>query len=82
MVCLQEIKCEAAQFPAEVFEELGFQCAVVGQKSYNGVALLSRLGLEPRHLREERLHAGRTHLPDVLRRHLRNRHRDLGAPAG
>lgn len=46
VICLQEIKCEAAQFPAEVFEELGFQCAVVGQKSYNGVALLSRLGLD------------------------------------
>lgn len=46
VICLQEIKCEAAQFPADVFEELGFQCAAVGQKTYNGVALLSGLGLE------------------------------------
>ena len=45
VICLQEIKCEAAQFPSEVFEELGYECAVVGQKSYNGVALLSRLGM-------------------------------------
>lgn len=46
VICLQEIKCEAAQFPSDVFEELGYECAVVGQKSYNGVALLSRLGME------------------------------------
>lgn len=46
VLCLQEIKCEASAFPVEAFEELGFQCAVVGQKSYNGVALLSKLGME------------------------------------
>ena len=28
------------------FEDLGYQCAVLGQKSYNGVAILSRLGLD------------------------------------
>ena len=39
---LQEIKCEAANFPAEGFEALGYRCAVVGQKSYNGVAILTR----------------------------------------
>ncbi len=46
VVCLQEIKCEDAAFPAQVFEDLGYQCAVHGQKTYNGVAILSRLGLE------------------------------------
>ncbi|MCA8928622.1 MAG: exodeoxyribonuclease III [Alphaproteobacteria bacterium] len=46
VLCLQEIKCEAAAFPADAFRELGYDCAVVGQKSYNGVALLSKLGLE------------------------------------
>ena len=46
VLCLQEIKCETSQFPAQVFEDLGYQCAVVGQRTYNGVALLSRLGLE------------------------------------
>ena len=46
VVCLQEIKCEASAFPVEAFGELGYECAVVGQKTYNGVALLSKLGLE------------------------------------
>lgn len=46
VLCLQEIKCEASAFPADLFAELGYECAVVGQKSYNGVALLSKHGLE------------------------------------
>jgi exodeoxyribonuclease-3 len=40
---LQEIKCEEPAFPAAPFAALGYQAAVVGQKAYNGVALLSRL---------------------------------------
>jgi len=43
VLLLQEIKCEAAQFPCGEFEPLGYRCEVVGQKSYNGVAVLSRL---------------------------------------
>ncbi|MEO0982458.1 MAG: exodeoxyribonuclease III [Pseudomonadota bacterium] len=46
VVCLQEIKCETDAFPYLEIEELGYQCAVHGQKSYNGVALLSKLPLE------------------------------------
>jgi exodeoxyribonuclease-3 len=42
-VVLQEIKCEAVQFPTATFEALDYQSFVVGQKSYNGIALLSRL---------------------------------------
>lgn len=42
VLMLQEIKCETAQFPRQVFEEAGYHCAVVGQKSYNGVATLVR----------------------------------------
>ena len=42
---MQEIKCEAAQFPAS-FEALGYRAAIVGQKSYNGVAVLGRVGFE------------------------------------
>ena len=42
---LQEIKCETAQFPALEFEALGYRCQVLGQKSYNGVAILSKLPL-------------------------------------
>ena len=43
---LQEIKCEAPAFPAARFAELGYRSAVVGQKAYNGVAVLSRLPFE------------------------------------
>ena len=39
---LQEIKCETPQFPAG-FADLGYTAAVVGQKSYNGVAVLARV---------------------------------------
>ena len=40
MVALQEIKCADEKFPAEAFEALGYNCAVHGQKTYNGVAIL------------------------------------------
>jgi exodeoxyribonuclease-3 len=46
VVCLQEIKCQDEQFPREPFEGLGYNCAVHGQKSYNGVAILSKYPLE------------------------------------
>ncbi|AWK85118.1 exodeoxyribonuclease III [Azospirillum thermophilum] len=46
VVLLQEIKCETAAFPREAFEELGYHVAVVGQKAYNGVALLSKTPAE------------------------------------
>ncbi len=42
VVLFQEIKCETAAFPGSAFEELGYHVAVIGQKSYNGVALLSK----------------------------------------
>ncbi len=43
ILVLQEIKCEAAAFPAMAFQAAGYRAEVVGQKSYNGVAVLSRL---------------------------------------
>lgn len=46
VVCLQELKCTDDTFPAGVFEELGYNCAVHGQKTYNGVAILSRRPIE------------------------------------
>lgn len=46
VACLQEIKCVDEKFPAEAFERLGYNIAVHGQKSYNGVALLSKRPLE------------------------------------
>lgn len=44
---LQEIKCETAAFPAAAFADIGYQAMAVGQKAYNGVALLSRLPFVP-----------------------------------
>ncbi len=43
LLFLQEIKCEAAVFPAPAFAAIGYQSAIVGQKSYNGVAVLARV---------------------------------------
>ncbi len=40
---LQEIKMPTEAFPAETFAEIGYHSAVEGQKTYNGVALLSRM---------------------------------------
>ncbi len=42
VVCLQEIKVVDEDFPAGPLEELGYRCIVRGQKTYNGVAILSR----------------------------------------
>jgi exodeoxyribonuclease III len=46
VVSLQEIKSTDDSFPRGVFEDLGYNCAVHGQKTYNGVAILSKLPLE------------------------------------
>ena len=43
---LQEIKCVDEKFPTEAFERLGYNVAVHGQKTYNGVAMLSKAPLE------------------------------------
>lgn len=42
----QEIKCIDEKFPALEFEERGYNIAVHGQKSYNGVAMISKFPLE------------------------------------
>lgn len=42
MLCLQETKVQDADFPQEPFHKLGYHCAFWGQKSYNGVAILSK----------------------------------------
>jgi exodeoxyribonuclease-3 len=46
VVCLQEIKCVDDAFPREHFESLGYNVAVHGQKTFNGVAILSKHRLE------------------------------------
>src|SRR5918998_815880 len=42
VLCLQETKTTDDKFPAFDFLELGYNSAFIGQKSYNGVAILSR----------------------------------------
>lgn len=42
VVCLQEIKLESQLFPAMELRQLGYQAIWVGQKTYNGVAILYR----------------------------------------
>jgi exodeoxyribonuclease-3 len=42
VLALQELKTEAEKFPWAEVEALGYRCLVEGQKTYNGVALLSR----------------------------------------
>ncbi len=45
VVCLQELKAETPKFPRTELEAAGYACAVNGQKTYNGVAILSRAPL-------------------------------------
>jgi bifunctional non-homologous end joining protein LigD len=42
VVALQELKTVTERFPAEALREAGYESLVVGQKTWNGVALLSR----------------------------------------
>jgi exodeoxyribonuclease III len=42
IVCMQETKCVDDAFPREPFEALGYNVAIHGQKTFNGVALLSK----------------------------------------
>ncbi len=42
VICLQERKCEDAKVPREALEDAGYGVASHGQKTYNGVAILSR----------------------------------------
>ena len=46
MGCGDVRPCVDEKFPAEAFERLGYNVAVHGQKTYNGVALLSKTPLE------------------------------------
>ena len=43
VLLLQEIKTQEENFPKEVFNNIGYESHVFGQKSYNGVAIISQL---------------------------------------
>ena len=42
VACLQELKCEDAALPRQALEDLGYNVISHGQKTYNGVAILSK----------------------------------------
>ena len=46
VLCLQETKVMDDSFPHSAFEEIGYRATISGQKSYNGVALISKAPLE------------------------------------
>ena len=46
VVCFQETKVVDELFPREPLEDLGYEVVAHGQKTYNGVAILSRVGIE------------------------------------
>ena len=58
VVCLQETKLEDAAFPIAEIEAAGYTVAFSGQKTYNGVALLSRAPLTD-------VVCGNPHYPDA-----------------
>lgn len=49
VLCVQETKVRDEDFPLEPFESAGYHVLFKGEKSYNGVAILSRLPLEMPH---------------------------------
>lgn len=46
VLCLQELKTEDAKFPLAEIEQAGYRAVYSGQKTYNGVAILSRHPIE------------------------------------
>ena len=46
IIFLQEIKTENINFPSDEFKKLGYESYVFGQKSYNGVAFVSKIKID------------------------------------
>ena len=46
ILLLQEIKTQDETFPRDIFKEIGYESYVFGQKSYNGVAIVSKFKLD------------------------------------
>jgi exodeoxyribonuclease III len=42
-LCLQELKMETAKFPHDAFAQIGYRADVYGQKTYNGVAIVTKV---------------------------------------
>ena len=45
ILMLQEIKAQEINFPSESFKKIGYKSHIFGQKSYNGVAFLSKVDI-------------------------------------
>lgn len=45
-LCLQELKMPDGEFPTQAFADIGYEYAFTGQKTYNGVAILSKTPLQ------------------------------------
>ena len=63
VLCLQELKLDQPMFPQAEIEAAGYRAAWFGQKTYNGVAILTRAPLEP-----EAVLCGMPDYDDVQRR--------------
>lgn len=46
IILLQELKCVEEAFPREFVEDLGYNIAIYGQKTFNGVGILSKFPIE------------------------------------
>ncbi len=46
ILLLQELKCEKEKFPYSIISDLGYNISMKGQKTYNGVAILSKYKIE------------------------------------
>lgn len=49
VLCIQETKIEDNKFPKEAFSEIGYDSVFYGQKTYNGVAIVSKLPITDVH---------------------------------
>ena len=49
VLLLQELKCPDEAFPLSALDEAGYHVAVVGQKAYNGVGILSKRPVDVEH---------------------------------
>jgi len=50
VLCVQELKCQDHDFPQKAFQEINYNMAFKGEKSYNGVAIFSRLPIDDIHI--------------------------------
>ena len=71
---LQEIKTQNENFPSETFKEYGYHSYIFGQKSYNGVAFLSKNKIEniKNNFVEDKLKQSRIIVGDIILKKKKN----------